>query len=127
MNKDQFAGKWRELKGKVKEKWGRLTDDDISKINGKYDQLAGQLQRKYGWAKEQAEREINSWCSSCEERRDRRETEMDRSKEQKFWNSQEITFEEEQRPQNQEEWHKRGEPKKPSGNGQNKNKKRKAG
>jgi uncharacterized protein YjbJ (UPF0337 family) len=125
MNKDQFAGKWRELKGKVKEKWGRLTDDDVSQINGKYDQLAGHLQRKYGWAKEQADREINAWCSSCEERKGRKE--MNRSDEEPVWGGEESSFEEERRPQNEQEWHKRGEPKKPSGNGQNKNKKRKAG
>lgn len=66
MNRDQFSGKWHELKGKVKEKWGKLTDDDITQVNGKFEQLMGKLQHKYGWSKEQAEREINSWCASCE-------------------------------------------------------------
>ncbi len=69
MNRDQFFGKWHELKGKVKEKWGKLTDDDIAMINGKWDQLSGKLQQKYGWAREQAEREINHWCASCEQRK----------------------------------------------------------
>lgn len=68
MNKDQFMGKWKELKGKIKEKWGKLTDDDISQINGRWDQLSGKLQQKYGWNKEHAEREMNAWCSTCEHR-----------------------------------------------------------
>ncbi len=71
MNKDQFSGKWKELKGRVKEKWGKLTDDDIAQINGKWDQLSGTLQKKYGWAREQADREINSWCASCEQNKGR--------------------------------------------------------
>jgi uncharacterized protein YjbJ (UPF0337 family) len=66
MNRDQFAGKWHELKGKIKQKWAKLTDDDITKVNGKFEELSGRLQKKYGWAKEQAEKEINNWCSSCE-------------------------------------------------------------
>lgn len=68
MNKDEFAGKWHEFKGKIKEKWGKLTDDDITQINGKLEQLSGKLQKKYGWEKEQTEREINHWCTSCRQR-----------------------------------------------------------
>jgi uncharacterized protein YjbJ (UPF0337 family) len=61
MNWDQIAGMWKQTKGKVKEQWGRLTDDDLDMIAGKRDQLLGKLQQKYGWSKEQAERELNQW------------------------------------------------------------------
>jgi len=66
MNKDRFQGKWHEFKGKVKEQWGKLTDDDISKINGKREVLMGKLQERYGYAKDQAEKEINSFEESCD-------------------------------------------------------------
>ena len=65
MNKETFEGKWNVLKGKAKEKWGKLTDDDLMKINGKKEQLVGQLQKKYGYIKEKAEEEINNWENSC--------------------------------------------------------------
>ena len=57
MNKDILQGKWRELKGKVKEQWGRLTDDDPDKIDGKSEQLLGLLQQRYGYARDKAEEE----------------------------------------------------------------------
>ena len=61
MNQDRFKGKWNELKGKIKEKWGKLTDNDIMEINGKYEQFLGALQKRYGYEKERAEKEFNSW------------------------------------------------------------------
>lgn len=61
MNREQFEGNWHLLKGKIKEKWGKLTDDDITRINGKYEQFVGTLQKKYGYSREQAERESNTW------------------------------------------------------------------
>lgn len=61
MNTERMEGMWNQLKGNVKEKWGKLTDDDIAQINGKRDQLVGKLQERYGIAKEQAERDIDSW------------------------------------------------------------------
>ncbi len=61
MNKDQFEGQWKSIKGKVKEKWGKLTDNDITQINGKREQLVGQLQKKYGYAKDKAEEELKNW------------------------------------------------------------------
>lgn len=64
MNKETFEGNWNELKGKVKEKWGKLTDDDLTKIAGKKDQLIGELQKKYGYLKEQAQDEISNWEKS---------------------------------------------------------------
>ena len=61
MNWDVIQGKWKQLKGSVKEKWGELTDDEIDQINGNKDVLAGKLQEKYGWAKNDAEREIDDY------------------------------------------------------------------
>ena len=49
------------MKGKVKEQWGRLTDDDLDVIAGKQDQLEGRLQQRYGYAKDQAQKEIDDW------------------------------------------------------------------
>lgn len=66
MNRQDFSNKWHNLKNKVKQKWNRLNDQDISGVNGRYDELCNKLQHKYGWDKAHAEREINSWCSECE-------------------------------------------------------------
>lgn len=59
MNQDIFEGKWKEMKGQVKEWWGKLTDDDLERVDGKADQLVGLLQQKYGYTKERAEEELN--------------------------------------------------------------------
>ncbi len=61
MNWDIIQGKWKQLKGSVKEKWGELTDDELDQIEGNKDKLAGKLQEKYGWTKDQAEAEINDY------------------------------------------------------------------
>lgn len=61
MNEDLYKAKWNQFKGKVKEKWGKLTDDDITIISGKRDQLIGKLQERYGYQRERAERELNEW------------------------------------------------------------------
>jgi len=65
MNADTLAGNWKQLKGKVKERWGKLTDDDVTVIEGRKDQLVGRLQQRYGYTREEAEREANDFCSSC--------------------------------------------------------------
>ena len=52
MNKDILKGKWNQLKGSIKEKWGQLTDDELDQINGDYDQLVGTIQERYGKEKE---------------------------------------------------------------------------
>ena len=62
MNWDQIKGNWTTFRGKVKEKWGQLTDDDLTTIDGKKDQLTGKLQERYGYAKEQAERELDEFA-----------------------------------------------------------------
>jgi uncharacterized protein YjbJ (UPF0337 family) len=61
MNWDEIKGNWKQIKGKVKEKWGKLTDDDMTTIAGKRDQLAGILQERYGYAKDQAEKELDDF------------------------------------------------------------------
>lgn len=61
MNWDVIQGKWKQVKGSVKEKWGELTDDELDQIDGNKDRLAGKLQEKYGWAKNDAEREIDDY------------------------------------------------------------------
>jgi uncharacterized protein YjbJ (UPF0337 family) len=54
-------GNWKEIKGRVKEKWGKLTDDDLNIINGRRDQLEGKIQQRYGFAKDQIRKDIDDW------------------------------------------------------------------
>lgn len=62
MNWDQIEGNWKQFKGKVKEKWAALTDDDVTAVRGRRDQLAGRLQERYGYAKDRAERELDEFA-----------------------------------------------------------------
>lgn len=64
MNWDQVKGSWKQLQGQIKSKWGKLTDDDLTVVEGKRDQLAGVLQQKYGMAKEQAEKELDTFIKT---------------------------------------------------------------
>ncbi|WP_374371214.1 CsbD family protein [Dongia sp.] len=61
MNWDIIEGNWNQAKGKVKEQWGKLTDDDLAKISGKRDQLAGKLQERYGIAKDDVEKQLEDF------------------------------------------------------------------
>jgi len=61
MNWDRVEGNWRQFTGKVKEKWGKLTDDDLQVINGQQDQLVGRIQERYGVAKEDAQKQVRNW------------------------------------------------------------------
>jgi uncharacterized protein YjbJ (UPF0337 family) len=61
MNWDRIQGNWKQLRGVVREQWGKLTDDDLDRIAGKRDQLIGRLQERYGIAKDEAERQIDHW------------------------------------------------------------------
>jgi uncharacterized protein YjbJ (UPF0337 family) len=61
MNTDQLQGKWKQAKGSVKERWGKLTNDDLDVINGQRDQLIGRVQERYGIAKEEAQRQVDDW------------------------------------------------------------------
>ncbi len=65
MNRDVLKGKWTQIKGRVKQQWGKLTDDDMRQIEGNLDLAAGKLQERYGYAREQAEREWQQFCSRC--------------------------------------------------------------
>lgn len=61
MNKDEASGNWKQLKGKIKEQWGKLTDDDLTVVEGKRDQLVGKIQERYGYGKDAAETEVKDW------------------------------------------------------------------
>ena len=63
MNWDQIKGNWLQVKGKIKEEWGDLTDDDVTEIDGQEDQLIGKLQARYGYTKERAQQEVSSWSA----------------------------------------------------------------
>lgn len=64
MNWDQIEGKWKQMKGKAQEQWGRLTDDELDVAAGRRDVLVGKVQEKYGLAKAEAERQIDDWQRS---------------------------------------------------------------
>lgn len=61
MEKDIIQGKWKEVKGKLRQKWGQLTEDEISQMKGSYEELAGKLQKKYGYEKDRAKKEIDNF------------------------------------------------------------------
>ena len=61
MDWNRVEGNWKQLKGKVKEQWGKLTDDDLDVIAGRRDQLEGKIQERYGYAKDQARKDVDSW------------------------------------------------------------------
>ncbi|ATZ13214.1 CsbD family protein [Erwinia amylovora] len=61
MNKHEAGGNWKQFKGKVKEQWGKLTEDDLTVVEGKRDQLVGKIQERYGYQKDQAEKELSDW------------------------------------------------------------------
>lgn len=61
MNQDRIEGRWKQFKGKVKEQWGKLTDDDLDVIAGRRDQLLGRIQQRHGLAKDEADRQVRTW------------------------------------------------------------------
>jgi uncharacterized protein YjbJ (UPF0337 family) len=61
MNPDVLKGKWHQLKGDVKTKWGRLTDDDLGVVNGDVEKLVGRIQERYGYARDDAKREVDAF------------------------------------------------------------------
>ena len=65
MNSEQFTGKWNQLKGSVREKFGKLTDDDVAQVKGQYEQLVGRIQERYGIAKEAAVKQVDEWMASA--------------------------------------------------------------
>ena len=68
MNWDVLKGDWAKFKGMAKQKWGKLTDDDLTLVGGKADELVGRLQHHYGYEKDKAEREVDSWMKSVNKR-----------------------------------------------------------
>jgi uncharacterized protein YjbJ (UPF0337 family) len=65
MNWDRIEGNWKQLKGRIREQWGRLTDDELDSIAGKRERLAGSLQNSYGIAKDEAETQIRDFEAKC--------------------------------------------------------------
>jgi uncharacterized protein YjbJ (UPF0337 family) len=63
MDWNRLEGNWKQIRGKVKEKWGKLTDDDLEVINGNREQLEGKIQERYGFAKDQVHKDIDAWFS----------------------------------------------------------------
>jgi uncharacterized protein YjbJ (UPF0337 family) len=61
MDWDRIEGNWKQLKGSVKEQWGKLTDDELDQINGQRDQLEGKIQERYGIAKDQVRKDVDTW------------------------------------------------------------------
>ena len=66
MNRDILKGNWNQLKGKVKEQWGMLTDDDLKVVEGNADQLIGRVQERYGYSREEAERHVDDFLARHE-------------------------------------------------------------
>ena len=64
MNKDILKGKWTQMKGDLRSKWGKLTDDDLTQIQGDAEKFVGKLQERYGHTREQAEKELNDYLDS---------------------------------------------------------------
>jgi uncharacterized protein YjbJ (UPF0337 family) len=64
MDWNRVEGNWKEFKGTVKEKWGKLTDDDIDVIEGKREQLEGKIQQRYGYAKDQVRKDVDDWFTT---------------------------------------------------------------
>lgn len=61
MNKDVLEGKWKQLRGQIRERWGDITDDELDQIAGRYDQLVGKIQERYGYNRDEAEREVDEF------------------------------------------------------------------
>lgn len=64
MNSDQMKGSWKQIKGKAKEQWGKLTDDDVDRLDGSREQLVGAVQKRYGEDRERAERQVDEWMNT---------------------------------------------------------------
>ena len=72
MNWDRIEGNWKQVKGSVKEQWGKLTDDDLDVVAGKRDQLSGKIQAAYGLGKDDVDRQITDWADSQRDESDAR-------------------------------------------------------
>ncbi len=65
MNSDQLEGKWKQIKGQAKQKWGELTDDELDQIDGKREELIGKIQERYGIEKEEAAKQVSQFEETC--------------------------------------------------------------
>ncbi len=63
MNNDTLQGQWKQFRGKAQEQWGKLTDDDLDRVEGNRDQLVGKVQERYGKDRQEAEREVDDWMN----------------------------------------------------------------
>jgi uncharacterized protein YjbJ (UPF0337 family) len=70
MNNDVLAGKWKQLRGKVKNWWGDLTDDELDQIDGKVDILTGMIQEKYGYTREEANEQVQEFLQEYDDDRE---------------------------------------------------------
>lgn len=66
MNWDTIKGKWAQMRGSLRQQWGKLTDDDVESIAGERDKLLGKIQERYGYAKDRAETAVDEWIASLE-------------------------------------------------------------
>jgi len=66
MNKDEFEGKWKQVRGQAKELWGKLNDDDLERVGGKFDKFIGLLQEKYGYTRIRAKKEFDRQMTAYE-------------------------------------------------------------
>jgi uncharacterized protein YjbJ (UPF0337 family) len=64
MNRDILEGQWKQIKGRVKQQWGRLTDDELDQLTGSYDELAGLIQERYGYSREEAANELDMFLDN---------------------------------------------------------------
>jgi uncharacterized protein YjbJ (UPF0337 family) len=63
MDWDRIEGNWKQFRGKAKEQWGKLTDDELDQVEGKREQLEGKIQERYGYAKDQTRKEVDAWLN----------------------------------------------------------------
>lgn len=64
MNRDVMQGKWKQIRGRIKQQWGKLTDDQLEQVNGHYDRLAGFLQEQYGYSEDRARMEVDNFLKN---------------------------------------------------------------
>lgn len=69
MNREQLEGNWKQLKGHAREKWGKLTDDDLDEIKGRQQILVGKIQERYGSTVEEAKKQVEAWMTEQDHRR----------------------------------------------------------
>jgi len=65
MNRDRIEGNWKQVKGKAKQRWGKLTDDELDRVEGRTEELAGRIQEHYGVSRDEAEKQIDEFCKTC--------------------------------------------------------------